>query len=61
MSLSDAWAAADFDQDAVIDPTTLGDGVQESVALRPPHRTARNFLFFDMHAAAKKVTSWEDY
>jgi hypothetical protein len=61
MSLSDAWAAADFDQDAVIDPTTLGDGVQEYVALKPPHRTARNFLFFDMHAAAKKVTSWEDY
>jgi prepilin-type N-terminal cleavage/methylation domain-containing protein len=61
MSLSDAWAAADFDQDAVVDPATLGDGVQEYVALKPPHRTARNFLFFDMHAAAKKVTSWEDY
>lgn len=61
MPLSSAWAAADFDQEAVVDPSTLGVGVEDYVALEPPHRTARNFLYFDMHVESKPVTDWTDY
>ncbi|HEY3761067.1 MAG TPA: type II secretion system protein [Verrucomicrobiae bacterium] len=61
MPLSEVWAVADLDQEAIADPTSLGDGVQEYVALAPPHKTLRNFLYFDMHAASKPVTDWQDY
>ena len=61
MPLNDVWATADLDQQAIADPTSLGTGVEEYVALAPSHKTSRNFLYFDMHAAPKPVTDWQDY
>jgi prepilin-type N-terminal cleavage/methylation domain-containing protein len=61
LPLSDAWATADLDQEALADPTTLGSGVQDYVALEPVHKTSRDYLFFDMHVGTKPVTTWEEY
>jgi prepilin-type N-terminal cleavage/methylation domain-containing protein len=61
MPLSDAWAVADFDQEAVADPVRLGVDRTPFVAVQPTHKNSRNFLHFDMHGASKKVTRWEDY
>jgi len=61
MSLSEAWATADLDQEALADPTTLGTGVQDYVALLPVHKTTRDYLFFDMHAGTKRVDTWQEY
>jgi prepilin-type N-terminal cleavage/methylation domain-containing protein/prepilin-type processing-associated H-X9-DG protein len=61
MSLSEAWAVADFDFGAVDSPESLGSSVVGYVLCHPAHRTVRNFLFFDLHVAARKVTSWQDY
>lgn len=65
-SLSDAWALADLDWEAVggdVDnpPTSLGDDKYPFVPMEPVHRTVRNFLYFDMHAGTKKVTGEDDY
>jgi prepilin-type N-terminal cleavage/methylation domain-containing protein len=67
MSLSDAWALADLDWAAVggsLDaiPTSLGDDKYPFMAINPPHKTVRNFLYFDMHVGLKKVTGdGDDY
>jgi prepilin-type N-terminal cleavage/methylation domain-containing protein len=66
VSLSDAWAVADLDWAAVggsLDaiPTTLGDDKYPFMAINPPHKTVRNFLYFDMHVGFKKVTGDDDY
>ncbi len=47
--LSEYWAVGDYDSLAAADTTSLG------VALIPPHRTTRNFLYFDGHAANRKI------
>jgi prepilin-type N-terminal cleavage/methylation domain-containing protein len=64
--LSDTWALADLDWQAVggsIDnpPTQLGDDKYPYVPMVPVHKTVRNFLYFDMHAGTKKVTGDDDY
>ncbi|HTR40002.1 MAG TPA: prepilin-type N-terminal cleavage/methylation domain-containing protein [Pseudomonadales bacterium] len=59
--LSDTWALADLDWEAVggdadNPPTSLGDDKYPFVPMTPVHKTVRNFLYFDMHASTKKVT-----
>jgi prepilin-type N-terminal cleavage/methylation domain-containing protein len=62
MSLSEAWAVADFDQEAVPHPTDhLGADRKANSGLLPSHGMTRNFLFFDMHVGTRKVMSWQDY
>jgi prepilin-type N-terminal cleavage/methylation domain-containing protein len=65
-SLSDIWALADLDWEAVggdanNPPTSLGDDKYPFVPMEPVHKTVRNFLYFDMHAGTKKVTGEDDY
>jgi prepilin-type N-terminal cleavage/methylation domain-containing protein len=55
------WALADFDWLAVNNPANLGSTVANYVALKPVHFDARNFLYFDSHVAAKRVTSYTNY
>ncbi|MBA4146535.1 MAG: type II secretion system protein [Verrucomicrobia bacterium] len=57
---------ADFDQKAVNNPSGLGSGNNgrnkvDGVAKIPVHGSVRNFFYFDGHAAAKKVTTYQDY
>jgi len=59
-SLSDVWAAADFDEQAVQDPTSLGSK-QAYTAVNPVHGSTRNFLYFDCRAGSKNVTTYADY
>lgn len=54
--VSSVWAAADLDLLAVADPGSLG-GPQPYVAKVPVHGKSRDFLFFDFHAAAVKVST----
>ena len=49
VSLSDYWAIGDYDSLAANDTTSLG------IALNPSHKTSRNFLYFDAHAASRKI------
>ncbi|MGB7746144.1 MAG: prepilin-type N-terminal cleavage/methylation domain-containing protein [Verrucomicrobiia bacterium] len=58
--LSDVWEAADFDEQAVSDPTSLGSK-QPYTVKTPVHGTVRNFLYFDGRAGSKKVTTYSDY
>jgi len=58
--LSDIWTAGDFDEQAVGDPSSLSSKEQYTAKL-PVHGKTRNFLFFDGHAASKKVTTYSDY
>jgi prepilin-type N-terminal cleavage/methylation domain-containing protein len=55
----------DFDQKAVNDPSTLGSGngrpKVDGVVRVPVHGNIRNFFYFDGHAGAKKVTTYQDY
>jgi prepilin-type N-terminal cleavage/methylation domain-containing protein len=60
VSLSEIWAAGDFDEKAVQDPSSLSSK-QAYTAKQPVHGLVRNFLFFDEHAASKKVTTYADY
>jgi prepilin-type processing-associated H-X9-DG protein len=63
--LSDVWAVADFDWLAVganlswPPPASLGVDKIPYIPMEPSHKTVRNFLYFDFHVGAKKVT--EDY
>ncbi len=56
--LSDVWVLADLDLDSI--QGDFGDK-QDYIALKPAHLTARNYLFFDSHVAAKKVDGWENF
>ena len=58
--LSEAWAAADFDTEAVSNPSGLGSPLPY-VALKPVHFKARNYLYFDGHAGSKKVAGPQSY
>jgi prepilin-type N-terminal cleavage/methylation domain-containing protein len=65
-SLSDVWAAADLDWQAVggdinDPPVQLGDDKYQYTPMEPVHKTVRNFLYFDMHVGTKKVTGDADY
>jgi prepilin-type N-terminal cleavage/methylation domain-containing protein/prepilin-type processing-associated H-X9-DG protein len=57
---STVWATADFDQQAVANPSGLGSGLPY-IALKPVHGTTRNFLFFDSHVSLKKVAAPDQY
>jgi prepilin-type N-terminal cleavage/methylation domain-containing protein len=59
-SLSDIWAAGDFDEQAVENPTSLGSK-QPYTAKTPVHGRVRNFLYFDCRAGSKSVTTYADY
>ena len=59
--LSDVWSLADLDMDATEFPGSLGAEKTPYVALTPVHRSARNYLFFDLHVGAKKAGSWETF
>lgn len=56
---------ADFDQKAVNNPSGLGGGNGRSkvdgVARIPVHGDVRNYFYFDGHAGAKKVTTYQNY
>jgi len=54
------WAVADFDAQAVSDTSNLGSTIA-GLARQPVHGGARNFIYFDGHVAATKVTTWKDY
>jgi prepilin-type N-terminal cleavage/methylation domain-containing protein len=56
----DLWALADFDIQAVENASNLG-GYNGNMAVKPVHSNVRNFLFFDMHVGAKKVTTHDEY
>jgi len=66
LPLSDAWAVADLDwaaYDGSLDeiPTGFGANKYQYMAIKPPHKTIRNYLYFDMHVGNKKVGDGEDY
>jgi hypothetical protein len=56
--LSDAWAVADLDQEAVFSATSLGTDRTPYVALKPVHGTTRDLLYFDMHVGTIKNSDW---
>ena len=58
--LSEIWAVADLDWEALEFPDSLNDK-QPFVPEHPVHRGARNYLFFDMHVGAKKASDWETF
>ncbi|HEY4414129.1 MAG TPA: prepilin-type N-terminal cleavage/methylation domain-containing protein [Verrucomicrobiae bacterium] len=58
--LTDIWAVGDFDEQAVQTASSLSSK-QSYTAIKPVHGNSRNFLFFDGHANAKKVTTYSDY
>jgi prepilin-type N-terminal cleavage/methylation domain-containing protein len=57
---SDIWAMADLDGQAVADATMLGQ-FSDNAARNPVHGKVRNYLFFDMHVASKRVTTYNEY
>ena len=57
--LSEAWALADLDQDAVFSATSLGVDRTPYVALKPVHGQSRNLLYFDTHVGTIKNSEWE--
>jgi prepilin-type N-terminal cleavage/methylation domain-containing protein/prepilin-type processing-associated H-X9-DG protein len=61
MPLTEAWALADLDQDAIEFPGSFGAHKGPYVALTPLHGSARNYLFFDLHVSAKKADGWENF
>jgi prepilin-type N-terminal cleavage/methylation domain-containing protein/prepilin-type processing-associated H-X9-DG protein len=61
MQPSTVWAVADFDQEAVTTPSSLGASVQPFVPQHPVHGNLRNFLYFDGRAGSKKATTPDDY
>ena len=54
------WAIGDFDWQCVDSPSGLGSP-ENYVPRTPVHVDVRNFLFFDGHAANKKVTGYTNY
>jgi hypothetical protein len=58
--LSSIWAGADLDTTGITDPSGLGTPLPY-VAVKPVHGKVRCFLFFDLHAATKRVTTPLDY
>ncbi len=62
VSLSDTWAVGDFDWAAVsasldnLPPDNLGLEKIPCIPIKPAHVTLRNFLFFDFHVDARKVS-----
>jgi prepilin-type N-terminal cleavage/methylation domain-containing protein/prepilin-type processing-associated H-X9-DG protein len=61
LPLSQVWALADVDLDSIEFPGSFGPEKQDYIALKPVHRSARNYLFFDSHVAAKKAGDWETF
>jgi prepilin-type N-terminal cleavage/methylation domain-containing protein/prepilin-type processing-associated H-X9-DG protein len=57
---SAVWAASDFDWEATSNPSGLG-GSQAYVAMHPVHGKSRNFLYFDGHVAAQRVSTPESF
>jgi prepilin-type N-terminal cleavage/methylation domain-containing protein len=60
MQPSTVWALADFDSDAVSNPSSLGSN-QPYIPLRPVHDKSRNFLYFDGRSGSKRVTTPAEY
>jgi prepilin-type N-terminal cleavage/methylation domain-containing protein/prepilin-type processing-associated H-X9-DG protein len=60
MQPSTVWALADFDSDAVSNPSSLG-GNQPYIPLRPVHDKSRNFLYFDGRSGSKRVSTPAEY
>ncbi len=60
-AVSSAWAIADFDWQAVQNHSSLGSSKEPFVAMKPVHGASRNFLYFDGHVRATKVTTYKDY
>jgi prepilin-type N-terminal cleavage/methylation domain-containing protein len=54
------WALADFDQEAVSNPSGLGSQ-QSYIPMRPVHGKSRNFFYFDGRSASKRVTTPANY
>jgi prepilin-type N-terminal cleavage/methylation domain-containing protein len=60
--LSDTWAVGDFDWAAVgasldnLPPDSLGVEKIPCIPIKPAHMTVRNFLYFDFHVEARKVS-----
>jgi prepilin-type N-terminal cleavage/methylation domain-containing protein/prepilin-type processing-associated H-X9-DG protein len=59
--LSDVWILADLDRDSIEFPGSFGPTKEPYVATFPVHLSARNYLFFDLHVAAKKAGDWETF
>jgi len=57
---STVWALADFDQQAVANPSSLGSQ-RYYIPLRPVHGKSRNFFYFDGRAASKRMTTPAEY
>ena len=52
---ADTWSLVDAD--LLADPGFVAAGSDYSVALRPVHETVRNYLWFDGHVSAAKVSA----
>ncbi len=61
MPLSQVWVLTDVDMDSIEFPGSFGPSKEPYVAKKPAHGTQRNYLFFDMHVASKKVDTWETF
>ena len=55
------FSIADLDMDSIEFPGSFGPAKEPYIALKPVHRNARNYLFFDMHVGAKKAGDWETF
>jgi prepilin-type N-terminal cleavage/methylation domain-containing protein len=55
VSLADYWAVGDYDSPAAGDTSSLG------IALKPSHLSARNFVYFDLHAGSRKIAGTGTY
>ncbi len=59
--LSDAWAVADMDwaaygiEDSSDAMSFFGMNKYPTLAMKPSHKTLRNYLYFDLHVGSKKV------
>jgi prepilin-type N-terminal cleavage/methylation domain-containing protein/prepilin-type processing-associated H-X9-DG protein len=62
-SLSDCWATADIDQQALNgnDSGNTGASWWNFISTTPVHGSVRNYLYFDAHVKNRPVTGYQNY
>jgi prepilin-type N-terminal cleavage/methylation domain-containing protein len=58
--LTDIWALADMDWQAVNAPSGLGTD-ENYIAKNPVHVSVRNYLYFDCHVGNQKVSGYQNF
>jgi prepilin-type N-terminal cleavage/methylation domain-containing protein/prepilin-type processing-associated H-X9-DG protein len=63
VSLSDCWAVADIDQQALNSASSGNTGASwwSFISTVPVHGTVRNYLFFDNHVGNRRVQGYQYY